>query len=359
MASRGHGDLIPLTVRIALRNAVGGSGPFTVREIDDLFHSHEFTEEDLTIEDAGGQRRSTAEGYHARIDWSSPEQAQRYLNLVADALDYYPEANDRPGSPGRRLRLALSHGDFVRPDGRLRLPEGQPARRTEPDVEGIWTPDRPRVFLSHSSLNRAGVTELAQDLEALNCSCFVAHVDIEPSLPWQRTIERALRTSHVLIAYVTSEFHGSLWTDQEVGWVLGRGIPVISVNAGEQPYGFFGSFQSVRSDAAPTLGYAVFRAIAVSCLRENLADAPDRGTLVARAIVGSFCGSRSYESTRRRFELLSLVPMSLWTDEMAEELDRATESNNQISKAVFTHPTRLVPDLVRELLGRIARTPSP
>jgi len=90
--------------------------------------------------------------------------------------------------------------------------------------------------------------------------------------------------------------------------VLGRGIPVISVNAGGQPYRFFGSFQSVRSDATPSLGYAVFRAIAVSCFRENLADDPGRGALVAQAIVESFCGSRSSGSTRRRFELLTLVP---------------------------------------------------
>lgn len=358
MAAKRRGDLIPLAVRIALLNAVGGSGPFTVREIDDLFHSHEFTEEDLTIEDAGGQRRSATEGYHARIDWSSPDQAQRYLNLVADVLDYYPAADEEPRSPGRKLRLALSHGDLVLPDGRLRLPSTLPAQQTEPDIEGIWTPDRPRVFLSHSSLNRPEVNELAQTLEALNCSCFVAHVDIEPSLPWQRTIERALRTSHVLIAYVTPEFRGSKWTDQEVGWVLGRGIPVISVNAGEQPYGFFGSFQSVPSAATPSLGYAVFRAIAVACLRENLADDPDRGALVARAIVESFCGSRSYESTRRRFELLTLVPLSLWTDEMAEALEAATKNNNQISNAVLTNPPQSVPDLIRDLLGRIARTPS-
>lgn len=42
MSTQRQGELIPLAVRIALRNAVGGSGPFTVREIDDLFRSHEF-----------------------------------------------------------------------------------------------------------------------------------------------------------------------------------------------------------------------------------------------------------------------------------------------------------------------------
>jgi hypothetical protein len=37
-------DFVPPPVRIALRNAVGGWGPYTVAEIVDLFNSHGFTE---------------------------------------------------------------------------------------------------------------------------------------------------------------------------------------------------------------------------------------------------------------------------------------------------------------------------
>ena len=36
-------ELIPLAVPIAVRNAVGGSGPYTLRQIEDLFNSHEAT----------------------------------------------------------------------------------------------------------------------------------------------------------------------------------------------------------------------------------------------------------------------------------------------------------------------------
>ena len=36
-------ELIPLAVRIAVRNAVGGSGRYTLRQIEDLFNSHEVT----------------------------------------------------------------------------------------------------------------------------------------------------------------------------------------------------------------------------------------------------------------------------------------------------------------------------
>ena len=44
-------ELIPLAVPIAVRNAVGGSGPYTLRQIEDLFNSHEFT---AGLEEGGG-----------------------------------------------------------------------------------------------------------------------------------------------------------------------------------------------------------------------------------------------------------------------------------------------------------------
>jgi TIR domain len=303
-------DLIPLALRIALRNAVGGWGPYTVREIHDLFNSHEFVDR-AQVDDAGGERRTAAEELHAAIDWASPEQAQRYLDLVADVLDHYPEMDNTPGSPGRNLRRALRQGGFVGNDGRLRLPGVQPAA-VEPDVEGIWTPDRLRVFLSHVHALRSEATELANVLESFHCSCFVAHVQIEPSQDWRDVIERALRTCHALAAYVTPDFHGSLWTDQEVGWALGRGVPVIPISAGVQPYGFFGAIQAIQAGqwGAWTIGFQVFRAIALRSFR----DGPPRNAnaaIVARAVVRAVCDSPSYDGTRQRFPLLDVIPAHL------------------------------------------------
>ena len=90
-------DLIPLGVRIALRNAVGGWGPYAVREIHDLFNSYGFIERAEDLEDAGGARRTTAEEYQARIDFRSPDQARRYLELV-----------DESSSITQRMRLSLT-----------------------------------------------------------------------------------------------------------------------------------------------------------------------------------------------------------------------------------------------------------
>jgi hypothetical protein len=129
------------------------------------------------------------------------------------------------------------------------------------------------------------------------------------------------------------------------------------VSAGLQPYGFFGSIQSlpVASDATWGVGNAVFRAIAVSCFRGPTPAGAGIAPLMARTIVRAFCASRSYDSTRLRYEFLSLVPLEYWTNEMCEELGAAAESNDQISQAGLYSPRMSAPDAIGEMIGRVAR----
>ncbi len=47
---------------------------------------------------------------------------------------------------------------------------------------------------------------------------------------------------------LTEKFHQSDWTDQEVGYALGRGVPLIAVKLERDPYGFIGKFQALSSD---------------------------------------------------------------------------------------------------------------
>jgi hypothetical protein len=349
-------ELIPLAVRIAVRNAVGGWGPFTVGGIHDLFESHEFTERDESVA-AAGERRTAAEQFQARIDFESPDQARRYLDLISDVLDFYPADASEPGDSGRVLRRALSRAGLVGADGRLRLPEdraGQPAD-ADVDIEGIWAPERVRVFFSHVHAVRADVTEIARWLESMNCSCFVAHVQIEPARDWQEVIENGLRTCHVLVAYVTEDFPKSPWTEQEVGWALGREIPIIPVNAGLQPYGFFGSYQSLQANPQQpaSVALAIFQAIAVACFRGQRPAGAAVAPLVARSIVRAFCQSGSYESTRQRFPLLELVPPNRLTNDLMTELERAMMENSQIREGVLRgRPGRPVPEAIRELIAR-------
>jgi hypothetical protein len=50
------------------------------------------------------------------------------------------------------------------------------------------------------------------------------------------------------VAVMTERFHVSDWTDQEVGFALARGVPVIALRLGRDPYGFLGKFQALTRD---------------------------------------------------------------------------------------------------------------
>jgi len=111
----------------------------------------------------------------------------------------------------------------------------------------FWAPGLLRVFLSHLSTNRARVSILRNHLEGWGMSAFVAHQDIEPTREWQVEIEAALASMDVLVALIEPKFRDSAWTDQEVGFALGRGIDVIPIRIGQDPHGFIGKIQGIQA----------------------------------------------------------------------------------------------------------------
>lgn len=354
------GELIPLAVRIALRNAVGGWGPYTVREIDDLFNSYGFIDRQEDIPDAGGARRTAAEAYQARADFTSPEDARRYLELVDEVLEHYPEDAAEPDPAGQKLRRELRRVGITRgASGRLTLPGAatEAAYNLEQATEGVWTPERIRVFMSHTNSHKSEVGQLAKELDRFAFSCFVAHDAIEPTLQWQEVIELALRTCDVSVAYVTPDFSQSRWTDQEVGWALGREIIVIPLKVGADPYGFFGAYQAlpIRDGQRPwETAVAVARAIAIAVFREQR---PAASRLLGRMtdlVVEAFCRSSSFESTRRRYELLTLIPRSAWKEEHFVRLETAVRENSQIREGVLQLPEpRLAPEAIANLIAQL------
>lgn len=114
-------------------------------------------------------------------------------------------------------------------------------------LERIWGRGY-RVFLSHKDEVKKEAASLKDRLRLFGISCFVAHEDIHPTTEWQDEIERALVSMDAFVALMTEKFHESLWTDQEVGFALGRGVPMIAVKLGKDPYGFLGKFQALSCD---------------------------------------------------------------------------------------------------------------
>ena len=112
----------------------------------------------------------------------------------------------------------------------------------------VWQDDSFRIFLSHKSEVKRETATLKTRLQLFGASAFVAHEDIHPTKEWQEEIENALATMDAFVALMTDQFHNSDWTDQEVGYTLARGVPIIAVRLGRDPYGFLGKFQGLSSD---------------------------------------------------------------------------------------------------------------
>jgi hypothetical protein len=124
---------------------------------------------------------------------------------------------------------------------------GPRSKPSNAEVKHIWREDYFHLFLSHVSAHKIAVSKLKHELELRGISAFVAHEDITPSLEWQNEIELALGSMQALAALLTPEFHASNWTDQEVGFALGKGVLVIPVRLGADPYGFIGKVQGISA----------------------------------------------------------------------------------------------------------------
>lgn len=102
-----------------------------------------------------------------------------------------------------------------------------------------------RLFISHISKDKITATRLKNALATYEIAGFVAHEDIHPTLLWQNEIERGLQTMDAMVAVHTPGFKDSIWTQQEVGFALGRGVKLISFKMGEDPLGFIGKHQAL------------------------------------------------------------------------------------------------------------------
>lgn len=124
-----------------------------------------------------------------------------------------------------------------------------------------WEDGMLRIFISHLAVERVFAAELKTIFLRFGISSFVAHNDIEPTKEWQDEIEGALASCDALIALLHPDFHGSNWTDQEIGFAMGRGVPTFAVRLGKDPYGFIGRFQAFNGigKSAESLAREIFR----------------------------------------------------------------------------------------------------
>lgn len=110
----------------------------------------------------------------------------------------------------------------------------------------FWRQGDFRLFISHLAKYKDEAAEFQIFLSRKGISSFVAHNDIEPTKGWMDEILSALETAQAMVALFREGFHQSNWTDQEIGYAMGRRLLIIAVRSGQDPYGFIGQFQALN-----------------------------------------------------------------------------------------------------------------
>lgn len=101
------------------------------------------------------------------------------------------------------------------------------------------------LFASHLASQKKLVKTVADALEVFSVSLFVAHLDIPIDDEWHAAIESNLQSVDAGVVFLHPKFNESTWCDQEVGWLLGRGVPVFTLKfAHQDPYGPLGKKQA-------------------------------------------------------------------------------------------------------------------
>jgi len=198
---------------------------------------------------------------------------------------------------------------------------GPRAKPADAEVRHIWKEGFFRLFLSHVSAHKVAVAKLKSELQLRGISAFVAHEDITPSLEWQNEIELALRSMHAIAALLTPDFHHSTWTDQEVGFALGKGVLVVPVRLGSDPYGFIGKVQGLSGSLDQPVRVA-------SLLLTTLLNHPSTHRQMRKGLVSAFEGAESYASAIALSKVISTV-RDFSEDEKAL-IQRACRTNDQV-----------------------------
>jgi hypothetical protein len=205
----------------------------------------------------------------------------------------------------------------------------------------FWRRGMLRLFISHMAAYKVFAAELQEALSPYGISSFVAHNDIEPTLEWQTQIETALATCDALVALLHDKFHESRWTDQEIGFAMGRGVPAFAVRLGEIPYGFIARFQAFngQSKSVEELARELFESY-----RRN----KQTQRKMSEAIVVIFEDSRSFAESKRNIGYLE--ELEVWEPSFSSRIRAAVQNNNQVDGSWG------VPQRVESLVKKWAKT---
>ena len=254
-------------------------------------------------------------GYGIEAKESSVQSKRLYVKDLLASVD-------------NSLLASIAEELGIKYEGSLNAKGKNSARIEEGEESSIWQQNTFRLFISHLSVDKDKASALQKYLLPFGVSCFVAHEDVEPSTEWQIEIEKALNSMDALAAIITEDFIKSKWTDQEVGWALGRGLQIIPLNRGDNPYGFMGKYQALKTKGKKSSQVAEE---ILKVLRKNSNTKSKMEKCYAGAVVEKFIESYSYRSANENMLLLETV--SELSSEQIQNIKTAMKTNSQLEGA--------------------------
>lgn len=276
-------------------------------------------------------------------------QGREDLDLVLDQFGF-PTSDDWRGDEYPYVVAMLKNADddqlakldsFLHP-GDVPPTDPQPAAQIVEDPDSPWETGGFHLFLTHLASQRGNLANLKIALAEHSIEAFVAHDAIEPGKEWQDVIESGLRSCDALGAWLTAGIKESNWCDQEIGFAVCRGIVVLPMRFGVDPYGFIGKYQglTVRDKMPlPVLARSVFDLL----VKHELS----RGAM-ARALVWRYENTGSFDQARANVGYLRRIPPEAWTPALKDQARAVAERNYQVKEAYYG--SQYVPAAVNDLL---------
>lgn len=202
--------------------------------------------------------------------------------------------------------------------------------RATPSSTGLWRENALRLFISHRDTHKALANELAESLGPFGVSAFVAHDAIKPMKKWRNEILNGLLTMEVMLVLLTDDCHESVWTNQEIGFALGKGIPIIVLKVGAtDPKGFIEEYQAQivsnesMYDTAPLIQKTLINEIG------------QKGRL-KEILIEAFIASTSYMDANASLERLTQTVDHL-TDKEFLKIVKGYAENDQLHGCIMLH----------------------
>lgn len=199
-----------------------------------------------------------------------------------------------------------------------------------------WTECPTGVFLSHKFEDADFASSLSAGLKQYGIEGFVAHKDITVSAPWRASIMEGLDTCDAFVALMHEEFHQSQWCDQEVGWALGRHVPVMVVRptslAGPRTDGFIEQFQDLAVDRTNSrcVDFTVQKIFAF------LAGRPELRGQIAESLVWALERPQSHPHAIKVWYAMEALDFT-WPDALLRRI-RAAEQEQVFVRNAYTIP---------------------